>query len=188
LFLSIFAKMKSNKIKTLIFDWGDTLMADNPKLQTPMYLWDKVYVIPNADIVIDELSKIYNLVVASNAGVSDAAKMKMALERVGIDRYFNYFFTSKELGYEKPHFLFFKNILKTIDCKPNECVMIGNSYEKDIVGAKYAGLFTVFFNSDFNNSILFNSENKYPFKFESADIVINDLKHLSKAIKWIEKL
>jgi len=177
--------MGYSKIKILIFDWGDTIMVDNPLLTTPMYQWDKVSIISNADIVLHMLFNKFKIVVASNAGVSDEKMMKMALERVDIAKYFDLFFTSKELGFEKPNILFFKRILEITDCKPNECIMIGNSYEKDIIGAKKAGINTIYFNSKSHKNILFRDEyEKNNIKnLDFADIIINNLLYISDALK-----
>jgi len=42
----------------------------------------------------------YRRAVVSNAVDSNAATMKAAFERMGIDRYFSFFITSNEIGYK----------------------------------------------------------------------------------------
>ncbi|HQN98438.1 MAG TPA: HAD-IA family hydrolase [Bacteroidales bacterium] len=132
-------------IKLVIFDWGNTLMRDDPQQQEPMYMWDKVELIPEAIETLEYLSKKYLMCVATNAGVSDTQAMIKALERVNIARYFQYFFSSIDLGVNKPLPAFFEKICHEIGILPSQTVMIGNSYEKDIIGAKQAGLYTIFF-------------------------------------------
>lgn len=174
-------------IKNLIFDWGDTIMIDDQNMTLPMYKWEKILIVPNAEIVLKELKSEYKMVVASNAGVSNAIDMKKAFERVNISKYFDLFFTSKEIGFEKPNVLFFKHIMDAIGNNPNECVMIGNSYEKDIIGAKLSGMYTVYFNSESSSNILFknNNNNILYTNYEFADVVINNMIFLPKAINKI---
>jgi putative hydrolase of the HAD superfamily len=161
-------------MKTLIFDWGDTVMRDFPELKTPMFTWEHVELIPDVEEALNILSKQYMLVIATNAGQSNTAAMIKALKRVGVEKYFTYFFSSKDLGYEKPDPNFFITIANTIKCDVNECVMIGNLYEKDIVGAKDAGM----------NTILFDERNLNNLN-PKANFVIYSMKDLPKVIENI---
>ncbi len=43
----------------------------------------------------------------------------------------------------KPNKLFFQRILKTLNAKPKECVMIGDKLHGDVYGGNVSGLFTV---------------------------------------------
>lgn len=130
-------------ITHLIFDWGDTLMADAPDIKQAMYLWDKITVMHGVAETIPYLHGKYVCTVGSNAGESDALAMKKAFERVSLDSCFDYYFTSKELGARKPDTAFFESIVQKLGTSAENAVMIGNDYEKDISGAKRAGLKTV---------------------------------------------
>jgi HAD superfamily hydrolase (TIGR01549 family) len=154
-------------VKSFIFDWGDTVMRDFPEKPGPMWSWDKVEWIPDTEKLLKEISSRYIMVIATNAGVSDTTDMIRALERVGAEKYFRYFFSSKELGYEKPDQRFFMTISERIGVPPQNCVMIGNLYEKDITGAKLCGMGT----------ILLNETNKQGF-YPDADIVIQGFNEL----------
>jgi len=160
--------MKKNDIKALIFDWGDTIMRDFPEKPGPMYTWDKVAYIPGAETMLQQLYQKYTMVIATNAGASDTQTMIKALQRVGADKYFQYFFSSKDLGYEKPDVRFFETISTHIGIAPGKCVMIGNIYDKDITGARACGMSTIFFN-----------EKNLPGTFPDAALVIQNLEELS---------
>ncbi len=153
-----------DKITTIIFDWGDTLMRDYPDLSGPMCSWDYVELISNSDVVVKELSKNYQLIVAANADESNSEQIALALDRVGLKHFFTYFFSSKEIGVKKPNIDFFEHIFQKSNIKPTESIMIGNTYEKDIVGGKNAGMKTIFFNE-------FNKSGDYPL----ADFTINNM-------------
>jgi FMN phosphatase YigB (HAD superfamily) len=158
-------------IKALIFDWGDTVMRDFPEKDGPMYLWDHVEWIPGTEQALKQLHDKYVMVIATNAGQSNTQAMVNALKRVGAERYFRYFFSSKELGFEKPDMRFFDSITVQIGVLPSECVMIGNLYQKDIVGAKQCGISTILFN-----------EMKITGSFPLADKIISKMKDLPKAL------
>lgn len=160
-------------MKTLIFDWGDTVMRDFC-LEGPMWQWEKVEWIPNAEKALEQLSEEYNLIIATSADHSGTEDMIKALKRVGADRYFNHFYSQKELGFKKPDPQFFKAILMSQQLDSNECIMIGNSYEKDIEGAKAAKIKTIFFN-----------ENKIHGNFVKADLEIYNMDNLIVAIEQL---
>jgi putative hydrolase of the HAD superfamily len=149
-------------VNALIFDWGDTIMRDF-NLPGNMAEWDKVEWIPGAELALIEASSIFLCVVATSAGNSGTPEMIAALKRVGADKYFDFFFSSKELGYNKPDPRFFIEIARLINLAPEECVMIGNRFEKDITGAKKAGMQTAFFN-----------ENNQAGTFPDADIIFTN--------------
>ena len=161
-------------IKAIIFDWGDTVMRDYPELKTPMFTWEHVEYIPDVEKALKALASNYTMVIATNAGQSDTAAMLKALKRVGAEHYFHYFFSSKDLGYEKPDVRFFTSIAKTIHLKPEDCIMIGNLYEKDITGAKDAGMKTILFDEKASNHV-----------FPKADKVIHSMKTLVETIKYL---
>lgn len=131
-------------IQSIVFDWGDTIMRDFAQ-EGPMSQWDQVAWIPGAEDALQYLSEKYCCIIATSAWHSDAAEMKAALARVGADRYFHYFLASKDLGYHKPDPAFFAAVLKQCGFAPTESVMVGNLYDKDIVGAKAIGMTTVLF-------------------------------------------
>jgi HAD superfamily hydrolase (TIGR01509 family) len=131
-------------VNLLIFDWGGTVMADSGE-PGPMYLWKEVAWVPGAQEALEKL-KGYTCCIATNAGISDSQAVVKALKRVGADRYFRYVFTSRDLGFAKPDPRFFRAICEKAGSKPAKCIMTGNSYAKDICGAKEAGMKTVFYN------------------------------------------
>jgi putative hydrolase of the HAD superfamily len=162
-------------IKALIFDWGNTVMRDFPENPGPMAHWDHVEYIPNIEECLNNLSKKYIMCIASNAGFSDAALMTEALKRVGAEKYFHYFFTSKDIGAEKPDKHFFNSIIKKIIVDPEQCIMIGDNYAKDIRGAKAIGMKTILFNEKLTVSDFFD-----------ADEIIVSMKELVTAVDVIE--
>jgi FMN phosphatase YigB (HAD superfamily) len=158
-------------IRALFFDWGNTVMIDF-SLPGPMVSWDRVAWVPGAKQALEILSEQYPCYMATNAPLSDAVVVHCALQRIGAERYFRKIFSSSDLGVEKPHMEFFRTILKETRLMPHEGVMIGDNYDKDIVGAKKAEMKTVFYNHTLTNRPV-----------PMADLVITDMGRLPGIIE-----
>lgn len=134
------------QIKVIIFDWGNTLMVDLPNCRGPMLYWQHIELMPNVIMALNFLYKKIPLCVASNAGDSNTELMKMALDRGGIKNFFNFYYSSDDAGYCKPDKRFFLSLADYLKVLPEQCLMIGNDYYKDIVGAYNVGMKTMFYN------------------------------------------
>ncbi|MCG2418463.1 YjjG family noncanonical pyrimidine nucleotidase [Aequorivita sp. F47161] len=93
--------------------------------------------------VLDYLSKKYTLHIITN-GFEEVQHLK--LQNSGIKKYFNTVTTSEETGLKKPHPVIFETALNKAAVISEKSVMIGDSFEADILGAKNAGMHTLFFN------------------------------------------
>jgi putative hydrolase of the HAD superfamily len=160
-------------IKHLLFDWGDTLMVDNPALSTPMAEWDSVSACDGVSETLPKLAVILPCSVVSNASQSDGLMMKKAFERVNLSSYLTHFLTPKEIEAHKPAPEFFINAAALVGVNPIECCMIGNSYESDIIGAKQAGMKTVLIT-------------KQKGDFSIVDYVIEDFTKLLEIITEVQ--
>lgn len=159
------------EIKYIVFDWGDTLMRDL-SFPGPMKDWPEVFLIPDIEISLKELQNNFKLYVGSNAGDSVSADIEKALQRTGILKYFDKVFSSKDIGYEKPHIKFFENIRSELKADPEEVLMIGNSCKKDIEGAKQDGW----------NTIWFNESQEPGENCEHADAIIYHMSQLTELV------
>jgi len=84
----------------------------------------------------------------------------------GLEQYFDYVVTSEEAGFDKPSKEPFNLALKKLDLLPNECWMIGDNLNADILGGKKCGLTTLYKyelkdESKFDNIIPDASFNEY---------------------------
>lgn len=93
--------------------------------------------------MLSYLKSKYTLAIASNASKEQQIKR---LKSTGLYQYFDYIFTSEELKTSKPNDLFFKRSLSALKLEPDDALMIGDSLKADIIGAKNAGLHTMWFN------------------------------------------
>jgi len=116
--------------KHYLFDWGNTLMVDIKGQTGPMYKWDKVRCTAGAFECLEYLH------------------IRKALNRVGLAQFIDHIFCFKEIGYEKPSQGFFEHIISKLGCLRSEIVMIGDSLETDVYGAKKYGVESVWLNND----------------------------------------
>ena len=134
-------------IEALLIDWGGTLMADLPGHDDlPMAEWPRVAIMPHADEALSRVKERLPVYVASNTELSDGPLVLAALERVGLDSLVDGVFASLDLGVAKPAAAFFDEVLDTLGLLPDQAVMVGDTYENDVAGAKRVGLWTVWFN------------------------------------------
>ena len=65
------------------------------------------------------------------------------VDRMDLTKHFDAILTSAAVGFRKPRPEPFQQMLRLLDVKPGEAVMIGNSVEADIAGARSLGLKTI---------------------------------------------
>ncbi len=110
----------------------------------------------------------YKLYIATNG---NAIKQWDKLIRLGIALYFEDVFVSEEIGNEKG-VLFFKKVIKRLNAKPEECVVIGDREEYDIAPAKKVGMHTIRVR-----------RGKYATWKSCGDYDVSELSNLSEIIK-----
>ena len=102
--------------------------------------------------VLDYLSLNYNLHIITN-GFDEVQYKKMSHSK--IDHYFKTITNSEIAGVKKPNPIIFNYALNLANTNANKSVMIGDSYEADILGAKNIGMDVVFF--DIYNKVVDNN-------------------------------
>jgi len=133
------------ELKAVLFDCGDTLMRVFPYAGR-MVDWPEVAAVDGAAEALMQLRRRYRLAVLTNAQESSADDMAAAMRRVGLDVYIGTYITSRDIGVLKPDPAFFRAGLRALDVAAGETVMVGDSYEADVLGARRAGLHAVWYN------------------------------------------
>lgn len=118
--------------------------VDLPTETVGQVLFDSVVfrAFPNAFATLEELrSRGVRLAVLSNWDF----RLPVALEETGLAHFFDFILASAHTGVEKPAREFFdKGLSLARRFKPqlaaNECFYLGDHYEKDVLGARNAGL------------------------------------------------
>jgi putative hydrolase of the HAD superfamily len=103
----------------------------------------KTALMPHAIELLDYLiHKKYPLTIISN-GFVEVQYRKMRSS--GIEHYFNHIVLSEAAGALKPDKKIFEYALELNGAKPNEAIMIGDSYAADILGAINVGIDSVYY-------------------------------------------
>jgi len=90
--------------------------------------------------IMEELSNLkqkYQLILVSN---TDCFSLPKVLEKYELEKYFTNVFLSCDLGMIKSDPRFFKKVLNELNLNINECVMVGDSIQSDIIAAKRLGI------------------------------------------------
>ena len=106
--------------------------------------------------------------------LSDGFRMKvwMRLNAAGLDRYFDVVVTREDTGKKKPAKEPFLKALSKLHVKPQECLMVGDWPDRDMVGSKVCGMTTCWA--------------KYGSQFEKTadvDYVLEEVKDILKVVK-----
>ena len=105
----------------------------------------KTNLFPHTFEVLDYLKGKYTLHIITN-GFEETQHLK--LKNSKIDHYFSDVITSERSGYKKPDERMFHFSLNTTNAKAESSLMIGDSLEADVLGAKNVGMRQVYFNPE----------------------------------------
>jgi len=137
---------KRLRYPTILFDWGDTVMRDDPTSTVPMVEWPAIEVIGGVAQVLAYLhSGGRRLGLATSANISSLSQIRGALARAGLDGYFSQIYSFKNTHLPKGE-AFYRHILSDLGLPASEALMVGDSLEKDVQSANAAGIFAVWFN------------------------------------------
>ncbi len=107
------------------------------------YLTSNNHLIEGTIETLDYLKDKYVLHIITN-GFSFVQDVK--LQKSNLDKYFITITNSEAAGHKKPHENIFKHALTSANASKTESIMIGDSYEADVLGAQNFGIKAVYFN------------------------------------------
>jgi putative hydrolase of the HAD superfamily len=110
------------------------------------HLPDNNFLLPNAISVLDYLFQKYKLHIITN-GFTEVQNTKIS--NSNLNKYFTCIIDSETVGVKKPHSKIFNyayNISKA--AYKNECLMIGDNYQADVMGALNNGFKAIHLNSN----------------------------------------
>jgi len=126
--------------------------------------------IDNAKPVLDELADKYKLVLVSNF----YGNIETVLEHFGIKKYFYQIVESAVVGIRKPDAAIFSYGVNVLQLPAENCVVIGDSYSKDIAPGKKAGCKTVWLKGQ--------GWGKDPENVAGADVTITSFDELPQVL------
>ncbi len=122
--------LTSEKIDDLADSYINELPGDN-------------HLFNGAEMILDYLAEKYRLHIITN-GFNDVQHLK--LKNSGIIKHFSTITTSEEVGVKKPNPLIFNSALNKANVKASSSIMIGDTFEADILGAERVGMKTLYYN------------------------------------------
>src|ERR1041384_221446 len=130
----------------VLFDWGDTVMRDDPASTIPMVEWQTVEAIEGIADVLDEIySSGRQIILATSAAISDEDQIRRALRRADLNRYFSRIYCFQNTQLPKGE-AFYRHILNDLHIPASDALMVGDGFEKDVQAANAIGIFAVWFN------------------------------------------
>lgn len=114
------------------------------------YLTIHNHLIDGAVEVLEYLKEKYVLHIITN-GFSIVQKVKM--QKSNLDQYFVTMTNSEVAGHKKPHENIYNYALNIANAKKNESIMIGDSFEADVLGAINFGIQAVYFNPSMHPTV-----------------------------------
>lgn len=105
--------------------------------------WETWELYPDAIEILDQLKTRYRLIMVTN-GIPEIQRGK--INKAQVSHYFDPIIISGEIGVSKPNPKYFEIAIKGLDLKADECVVIGDSVQNDVGGAKNAGMTSVWIN------------------------------------------
>ena len=113
------------------------------------YLPNYNYLFSDAIEILEYLENKYHLHIITN-GFEEVQNLK--IQKSGIDKYFKQVITSDCVGVKKPNPKVFKFALGKAGAKAHQSVMIGDSYEADVMGAINSGMMAIHFSEETKNN------------------------------------
>ncbi len=131
---------------TVLFDWGDTVMHDDPEETAPMVEWRTVEVVAGiAEVLAYVHSSGRRIMLATSANISDESQIRGALARGGLAEYFSHIYCFRNTQLSKGE-AFYRHILGDLHIAASAALMVGDHLEKDVLAANAVGISAVWFN------------------------------------------
>ena len=144
--------------------------CNDQKLEILVGMWNKSWMLakpyPEVKEVLQDLKGRYKLVLISN---TDCFSVNNVLDKFKMRGLFSEIFLSCDLKLIKTDQQFFKTVLEKIQCQAEECTLVGDSIQSDMLAAQQAGIKAILIDRkdsrDFNPKI--NNFKELPAELES---------------------
>jgi len=118
-----------------------SLEADDKQMDELIGIWNKSWMLAHpyeeVEKVLEELQTKYDLYLISN---TDSTSILNVIEKFSLDQYFKKKFLSFDLGTIKTDPEFLETVLRETKLKREECMVVGDSLQSDVIAAEKAGI------------------------------------------------
>ena len=109
------------------------------------YMWKYTILKDETRSVLEKLKGKYKLAILSNG---DSTSQHNKIKNVDIDEYFDEILVSGDIGIHKPDKEVFEYLANKLDVKCEQCLMVGDVFSTDILGAIKANMIPVWIIQD----------------------------------------
>jgi putative hydrolase of the HAD superfamily len=131
---------------------------------------------PETPQVLDSLRGRYKLGVITN--YMDGYTCQLVFDKLGYRDTFDALVVSAEVGYRKPSRVIFEHALRETGSRPENCVMVGDMYDADVVGANNMGM----------RSVLVDVYGSQQEHYDDATVAIRSIGELPRALERVHSL
>jgi len=111
------------------------------KLDRLIGMWNKSWMLARpyseTETVLEKLSQDYKIILVSN---TDSFSVNNVLNKFALNKYFSEKFLSFETKKIKTDPQFLQEVLEKLNVSPEDCVLIGDSVQSDMLAAKNVGI------------------------------------------------
>lgn len=141
--------------------------------KTPWHTEDEV-LYSDAESVLKQLKASgYYLGIIANQEVGLSAR----LEKWGILEHFGIIVSSSDIGISKPDIKIFIEAIRRANCRPDQCLMVGDRLDNDIIPANSIGMKTMWI----KNGLSMLQNNSY--SDQNANYIVYNLAEIIEALK-----
>lgn len=153
---------------------------------SPKELLDLVYVYRKASRgwlrlypgVFETLSALSKEYILSTASHTQGSFTQLELRELGIEEFFSYFVYSSDIGLRKESPDFYKHAMEIVEKQAEDCVMVGDNYDVDVLVPKQLGIKAVWIKNQitsdrYANLLKENAEQVNLDEFETLPRVIS---------------
>lgn len=170
---------RSIRLQNMLELWGKPLF---PHLKTLYHLyWDTLIDGSSPEPgSLEAVKELCEMGISIGIGTDMTTAMQYEkLERFGFGPYVRHIVTSQEAGCEKPHPRFMSLCLQKAGCAPEECVFVGDTFKKDVLGALNTGMNAVWYNV---------KERPVPENTDLAGKEYKEIRHFDELVPYIKSL
>ncbi len=99
--------------------------------------------VDGAKDLLDSIKGKTKIVVITNNLIKE---QEGKIRKCNVENYIDELVTSEEVGFTKPEPEIFHAALKRVNCTPDEVIMVGDSWERDVLGAVNVGIKNIWIN------------------------------------------
>lgn len=131
--------------------------------------------------VPETLAKLATKYTLSTVSYTQACYTQPELKELGIDKFFSYFIYTSEVGFQKASPEFYKRCVEIVRRRAEDCVMVGDNYDVDILVPQKLGIKTIWIKNPATAA-----QYMHLFDQEPKDMI--DLKEFGRLPEVIERV